>query len=326
MSHFVVIVVGATPDTLEAQMAPFDEGSEDPRFIVFHETEAEYRKEFENNSVDMIQLPDGTRKYTWDESFKRGRPFDGEPVYPEGAVKLSVPHRERFESFEAFMADWVGSDSRDEAHGVYGYFRNPNAKWDWYQIGGRWRGYFHLKPGAQGTVGDAGAFGNKAERGTADVLTLADWDLEGQRAKAGEEAGARYDKFFALLGERPLPPTWVAVRDSHNNIDDARKAYHSHPVMEYLRSQDSDYCFLGFDSCPGTEFGVSREDYMQKARNRVGVPFAVLKDGVWYERGSMGWWGMVSDEKDTEDWAKQVAELFDTLPADTPLIAVDCHI
>lgn len=30
----------------------------------------------------------------------------------------------------------------DMATGERGYWYNPNAKWDWYEIGGRWSGYF----------------------------------------------------------------------------------------------------------------------------------------------------------------------------------------
>lgn len=30
----------------------------------------------------------------------------------------------------------------DEATGKRGYWENPNAKWDWYEVGGRWDGHF----------------------------------------------------------------------------------------------------------------------------------------------------------------------------------------
>ncbi|CAQ71573.1 hypothetical protein [Cupriavidus taiwanensis] len=73
-------------------------------------------------------------------------------------------------------------------------------------------------------------------------------------------------------------------------------------------------------------YNCTREAYVQAARDAAGVTFAVLHDGKWYERGSMGWWGCVSDEKDTNEWYRQFAELIDGLPDDTPLTVVDCHI
>ena len=45
--------------------------------------------------------------------------------------------------------------------------------------------------------------------------------------------------------------------------------------------------------------------------------FAVIKDGKWYERGEMGWWGVVSDEKNKDEWRAQFANLIDSLPDKT---------
>jgi hypothetical protein len=42
------------------------------------------------------------------------------------------------EDFEAFVEGWSG-DTKNE-NGVYGRMTNPNAKWDWWTIGGRWTG------------------------------------------------------------------------------------------------------------------------------------------------------------------------------------------
>lgn len=54
------------------------------------------------------------------------------------------------------------------------------------------------------------------------------------------------------------------------------------------------------------------------------LPFAILAPGgEWHERGSMGWWGIVSDEKD--DWADKAREV---LAANVTClaVAVDVHI
>lgn len=54
--------------------------------------------------------------------------------------------------------------------------------------------------------------------------------------------------------------------------------------------------------------------------------FAVVKDGKWYERGKMGWFAVVSDEKDKDAWSEEVKQLLATLPPDTLLTMYDCHI
>ena len=54
--------------------------------------------------------------------------------------------------------------------------------------------------------------------------------------------------------------------------------------------------------------------------------FAVVKDGKWYERGKMGWFGVVTDEKDKDAWSEQVKQLLASLHPDTLLTMYDCHI
>lgn len=59
-----------------------------------------------------------------------------------------------------------------------------------------------------------------------------------------------------------------------------------------------------------------------RAANGAVATFAIVKDGRWYERGEMCWWGVVHDDK----WNKEFAYLLEGLPADTWLTIVDCHI
>lgn len=54
--------------------------------------------------------------------------------------------------------------------------------------------------------------------------------------------------------------------------------------------------------------------------------FAVVKDWKWYERGKMGWFAVVSDEKDKDAWGEEVKQLLASLPPDTLLTVYDCHI
>jgi hypothetical protein len=56
------------------------------------------------------------------------------------------------------------------------------------------------------------------------------------------------------------------------------------------------------------------------------VPFALVKDGQWMEKGRMGWFGMSTENKTDEAWTALVREALDGLPDDTALTIVDCHI
>ena len=51
----------------------------------------------------------------------------------------------------------------------------------------------------------------------------------------------------------------------------------------------------------------------------------VTPDGVWHERGEMGWFGMVANEKEQDDWEREVADILQNHQEDI-LVGVDCHI
>jgi len=58
---------------------------------------------------------------------------------------------------------------------------NPDRRWDWYEVGGRWTGFFRLKPGRSGMVGRAGMMTPQAGAGTADQALKGDIDWSGMR-------------------------------------------------------------------------------------------------------------------------------------------------
>lgn len=56
--------------------------------------------------------------------------------------KLKAPKRIPFKKyynndFDKFMTEWGGYKKQE--NGRYGFYENPNRKWDWYEFGGRWK-------------------------------------------------------------------------------------------------------------------------------------------------------------------------------------------
>ena len=66
--------------------------------------------------------------------------------------------------------------------------------------------------------------------------------------------------------------------------------------------------------------------------DKTHVPFAyVTSDGKWHERGKMGWWAIVSDEKDQDEWEAEYREtirkyLSPEFDKQIEVTVVDCHI
>lgn len=56
------------------------------------------------------------------------------------------------------------------------------------------------------------------------------------------------------------------------------------------------------------------------------IPFAVVTpDGEWHERGRMGWWGIVTDEKPDAAWKEMVLDIYRKYP-NYLAVACDLHI
>lgn len=337
MSHYTCLVVG--DGYIEEQMAPFMEnccGEPDKRFMEFYDIEDEYRKRYEEDGVEKVVMPDGKLLLPWDNKFKV--PFKkgdistlGKYKVPKNLEKRMVPYKETYPTFEEYMKDYCGYASRNDIYNRYGYFQNPNAKWDWYEIGGRWTGFFQLKKGKKGKRGKQYNFtgelfisGNKADR-----CFKADIDFEAMRKDLERSAANRYDLVQKAIKDTPVNKSWDEVRDSVEDsvkdIEKARNKYHDQPRVkafkELVRSETGLFGFLSTVE----EYSIPRDQYLDQSRNHAGVTHAILKDGKWYESGEMGWWGVVNNEKDPETWDAMYNKMVDELPDSTILTLVDCH-
>lgn len=303
MSHFTVLVIGEDHDK---QLAPFQEnnmGDCPTKYLEFHETETEMLKEYENEGTERIIMSNGRKLLPWDKEFQNADAFGiggNSHTVPEDLERREIPYKETYPTFEAFVEDWHGSEERDAEKGVFGYWENPNKKWDWYQVGGRWTGAFKLKLNGTGKLGTPSwaVKDDKPEAGWVDQAHKKDIDFDvmiGTRITKAEETWKEYQ--FALLEAGKLKG------------EEQEKAKRSAVVHN-----------LGLWENPN----ITKEEFLKK-RSCFNT-FAVLKDGMWYERGKMGWWGIVADEKDGGAWGDQWTELVMNLPGETLLTIVDCHI
>ena len=311
MSHFVVLVIG---DDVEGQLQPYHEfectGTSDQYVVTIDELK-DHREEYDaRQNKDYPTFAEFLEQYHGIKSVMPGEIVDVEGEHKYGWFKVNS-HGEVTECFRR---------------------TNPRRHWDWWMIGGRWAGYFTVKHGVlTATLGEASLVckmdPDYEEPGDsqADQLRKGDIDIEAMRSISGQKAADTYDKVKAVIGEHPPALPWATIRDKHEGDKDwdaAREEYQSQPAVAALRqAEDRELTWINAE-----DFNVSREQYIQATRDRSVTPFAVVKDGVWYEKGSMGWWGMVSNEEDQASWNAKFNELFDSLPDDVLVTAVDCHI
>lgn len=319
MSHFTVLVIG---EDIDKQLEPYAEQDFKPKYGEFEDMEEQYRKEFNEEKIDVVEI-DGKLHFRYDSKFRQfNKDLRDTYDYPENSILKTVEMKEYYESFEQFLKDYHGVDEPDETTGRYGYWNNPNAKWDWYVVGGRWSGFFKPKEGKVGLLGRSGSFGNLPRQGWVDQINYGDVDFEAMKQHEEKIANEHFDQIESIVNGRKIP-NWKEIREKHgDNIDLAREEYNSDPVI-------SDFNKAGlyhFNVEPSEEYGHGREHYVNKCKNGVAVPYAIVKDGVWYQKGEMGWFGMSSNEMSQDEWNNEFWKLMDSLEPDTQLTLVDCHI
>jgi len=210
---------------------------------------------------------------------------------------------------------WVEIDADGEVVAVMGR-DNPNHKWDWYLLGGRWTGFFPLKSHTSGSRGKPGLMTKHAPTGTADQCLWGDVDVDKARTKAEKEARAAFGKWRLVFEEHGRPISWSEAIDRHDkDYTAAREFYRAQPAITNRKHGMR---------CPVDVFGFDEAAYVAKRRDAALSPFAVVRDGKWFAKGDMGWWAAVSNDKGAA-WDVQLAEMFSTLGPDTMVSLYDCH-
>jgi hypothetical protein len=334
MSHFTVLVVG---DDIEKQLQPFHEfectGVDDEHVRDVDETD-EVREYMARGNSLADALEYFGLKAVREERLKEDLDLVGPHKYGYAVVRAStrwsassIEHALSGYLFEQGAAESQVRAAAEAAAEVLSDDElvrvvrrtNPDKKWDWYQVGGRWSGMLLLKPGAVGECGEPGVMGSRHKNEGVDSALKRDVDFESMQQRAAESAGDRWLRAHEIIAGRTWL-TWEQLRSDVPDIDTARMLYRAQPVvLDFAKCKD--FAWGGPD-----EFAIPCGEYVVRARRRAISTFALLKDGKWYERGSMGWWGIVHDEKDEDEWLRQFEELLQGLPPDTRLTIVDCHI
>ncbi len=220
------------------------------------------------------------------------------------------------ENPEDQLAPFREPDGEEEEKELERQYSKVQAKWDWYELGGRWTGYFKLKEGRSGEVGSPGLMTKEAKDGYADSALKKDIDFEAMRKEKAELAARQYDAYLkALDGEKFTP--FKQIDADNENIEKAREEYHSQKSVQNCRKAGI---------WPEEFSGYTRASFIEHAEKNYLETFAILKDGRWSERGSMGWFGCVSDDKEDDAWLQEFDEIFNLIPDDTLLSIYDCHI
>lgn len=252
MSHYSVLVMSYDPNDVEKLLEPFDEQPSD-EYLEFL----------------PVERPQEEIDATFAKELKSGK----------------------YKSYDEFMKNYYGYSWNEEAC-AYGYYCNPDAKWDWYVEGGRWPGMLKLKPEAVDKYPPLMVEG-KEMRGFVNQALCKDVDFT--------KSKQAYDKALRF---------WEVVVEGGKLKDG---------------EQERDF-FSIFRPEYYTELYGSKEEYAES--EAAFCTWALLTpEGDWYEPGCMGWFGMPNETKASriayETFFKEVLEKAEQ---DIYLTVVDCHI
>lgn len=306
MSHFKILVIG---DNVEEQLAPYDE----------------------NLTIE----PQVDADWDYLSNLKNARSFYAE--HPEHLPKK--PNGDTHTLFTIndldLLRDYNEGDDIREENGKYVRYTtyNPKSKWDYYVLGGRYNAWFKIKPGA-----------NPEDYHPSEPHWSENFGNASNHANASDQAMKRAIDFPAMVAARRaaseaewaklteatkgiLPPTfgWAECLDKHGqeNIDAARTEWNTHPWNMAARKAGFWDAYEDFHmraANPRAAYISAQEDFAATGF------YGVVKDGVWFARGDMGWFGISNDKVSDDEWRAQVRELIEGLPDDTWLTNVDCHI
>ena len=177
---------------------------------------------------------------------------------PGDVEGLLAPFIEQVDADSPY-AEFVEDEDRDydENAKAKGYWRNPRARWDWWEVGGRWRGLLQLRPGKTGYTAPLDRwhkdFVYPPHR--CDAALVADCDFSPSEARIRQAA-----RLWEVAVEGDAP------REDEEFFSPWKPEY-------YLNRYGDKETFIRRESAFSTHAFLTAE-------------------GEWHEQGRMGWFGM----------------------------------
>lgn len=348
MSHFDLLVIGQDlidVGNIDKMLAPYHE---------FETTEVEqYIQEIDITDSILEDYQKFLNRKLVDEEFNKDHNYSTLKEYIENYEMTNIIQQQEMSCL----------DISNEHKFRYAIFNgdelvkvirrtNPNRKWDWYVIGGRWSNSLKCKEGAYKakkafsnlvttfTFRDTLRFEKTLERDNADIARIdyIDFDKMKECAKAERRElwkqvicdflESEHSFIFNQLNElrysclqelKSLEEHWERQEDQwrkerSNSFADWASDNVKHP-----------FCFYEFFSRV-----KSSTDY-ENIKDWIGaalpiMPFALLDESGWHGRSEMYWFGLISSEKTEKEWAETVQERIRCARSDDWFAIIDCHI
>lgn len=281
MSHFTVAVITKDGD-YEKALAPFDEGLQVESYI-------------RQTREQLIQECKDTK-----EKYENCDNVDDRNWYLNSDwSKIDFTNDDTI--IKSYL-ELMGDEDRDEQGNEWSTY-NPNSKWDWYSLGGRWCGSLKLKKPLENNVESEPSLIHLKEN-PKEVMEILSDDLKTDHAQVKDidftpdlSNVKYYERFWEINVENsPLK--------EDEKMEDFRTFYNSNYYIK--------------------QYG-NKETYVKE--QTTFRTYALLYHGEWIEPGQMGWFGCSSADKDGyAQYRQKFEEIINSLDPEDYISIVDCHI
>lgn len=283
-----------------------------------------------NEDLEAKLLPYHEYECTGIEAYTQFVPGDLEEMKTE-----YEEHKDSYTNFDQFAKEWYGYEKNEQ--GVYGRVTNPNAKWDWWSVGGRWTGLLqfknhpdHLRNGSPGLMTDSNT---DPMRGDFGLVSEIDW--AGMRQEQFDKAIERYHTYHkvkAEISQVEIPVTLLEklAGDYHADNEVGKNIQGRFPALgDFARNRILDRELWNHHIHIDSWFDHDRinlpESEYRRLNHAKALTFAFIDlEGRWNQRGEMGWFTIVTDRQ--PDYEAVFWRFIESLPDDQMIYVVDCHI
>ena len=251
---------------------------------------------------------------------------------PKGYEECQVTHKEFFGDFKEFLIQWHEYDDEDLKDNKIGYYDNPNSKYDWYQIGGRFSGLFQAKNKDEAKNGEKSWTNKDLETKGFDIIQKKNIDIEAMIEKAKKETEKYWNVLLKYYPDLTKFPT-KSWQDYISEWEKNHKEFNREEVKKNFENQenyDKDIIAalnkelnLLFDNPINFYCKGNKEDFHKKMLYNQFGTFAILKDKFWYQKGQLGWFGTC--EKEDKNWEETYYEILESINDEDWLTVIDYH-
>lgn len=303
---------------VEEVMAPYSaEASEE--YMEFADMTEELKADYAK-SVDCLKLPNGkivecgSYPYSSKYSIVDGKASQNEvgPLRHTKRTKQSrkiqylpnCPRQRVYKTFEKYAEDYRGYEYNEEEKG-YGFYGNPNAMWDWYQIGGRWPVTFLVKADCTEYSFGERSWGNYSKKYPAPEGYM--W----------VSAARKKDICWDVMR------SWYTAQNTER-YNKLKKAFQSGNLPDESHGELRENGIFCYGEC-----AYAAEETLDEYLARVGIPKSwkypigvtdIVDVEKWFSRYDICGW------KDDNCWHECIDTYIDDIDSETVLVSVDYHI